>query len=214
MNACTAEHVGSRGGTTDGAYPNSGLILGTDGNFYGTTAFGGIGAGGFGTVFKVTPDGVETVLYAFSWGSDGGYPAGGVIQASDGNLYGTTTSGGTYDAGIVFKLTLAGVELVLHSFSGSEQTCPCEDGGLPAGLMQGSDGNFYGTTEAGGANGLGTVFKITASGVESVLYSFGATGSMDGATPAAGLIQTSDGSFYGTTVNGGADSLGTMFKLP
>jgi uncharacterized repeat protein (TIGR03803 family) len=210
----TGGATGSCEHTTDGANPNSSLILGTDGNFYGTTAVGGIGSGGFGTVFKVTRGGVETVLYAFSWGSDGGYPAGGLIQASDGSFYGTTSSGGAYDDGTVYKITLAGIESVLHSFAGIGGTCDCGDGSLPVGLMQGSDGNLYGTTMHGGASGFGTVFKITSSGVESVLYSFGAAGSTDAAIPGAGLIQASDGNFYGTTTFGGADNVGTVFELP
>jgi uncharacterized repeat protein (TIGR03803 family) len=200
-------------GTADGGSPNSGLILGTDGNFYGTTASGGVAdAPGAGTVFKITPAGAETVLYAFKGGgSDGESPTGGVIQASDGNYYGATSGAGAYDEGTVFKITPGGVETLLYSFepSGSVNAV------FPsAGLIQASDGNFYGTA-FGGAYGEGAVYKITLGGVESLLYSFGPAGSTDGVSPVAGLVQASDGSFYGTTEGGGATGnfFGTVFKL-
>jgi uncharacterized repeat protein (TIGR03803 family) len=210
--------------TTDGVNP-LGLILGTDGNFYGTTHSGGsysayyIGEPmtappiGAGTVFKITPAGMETVLHSFGNTStgDGAFPQAGLIQGTDGNLYGTTNSGGAIGAGTVFKITPAGVETVLHSFS----YAPSTDGDSPiAGVIQGTDGNFYGTTNSGGSNGTGTVFKITPAGVESVLYSFGAT-STDGTFPGSGsnadgifigggLTLATDGTFYGTTTFGGS----------
>jgi uncharacterized repeat protein (TIGR03803 family) len=190
----------SFGSGSDGANPIASLIQGSDGNFYGTTEVGG--ANNQGTVFKVTPAGVETVLHSFGSGSDGDQPDAGLIQGSDGNFYGTTKLGGANSAGTVFKITAAGAETVLHSFgSGSDGATPI------ASLIQGSDGNFYGTTIAN----QGTVFKITAAGVETVLYSFG-SGS-DGNNPNAALIQGSDGNFYGTTVNGGANNQGTVFKV-
>jgi uncharacterized repeat protein (TIGR03803 family) len=202
------------GGSSDGQNPQASLIQGSDGNFYGTTAFGGAnghsgGANGDGTVFKITPSGTETVLYSFAGGSsDGSLPAASLIQGSDGNFYGTTEAGGAHGDGTVFKITPSGTETVLYSFAGGSS-----DGSLPAaGLIQGSDGNFYGTTEAGGAGTVGTVFKITPSGTETVLYSF-AGGSSDGSSPGAGLIQGSDGNFYGTTLLGGANEAGTVFKV-
>jgi uncharacterized repeat protein (TIGR03803 family) len=186
--------------------PYTGLIQGSDGNFYGTTGAGGTNDDG--TVFKITPSGIETVLHAFAKsGSDGQTPYAGLIQGSDGNLYGTTYFGGANGFGTVFKVTPGGTETVLYSFAGGS------DGEHPyAGVIQGSDGNFYGTTYQGGASGFGTVFKLTPSGTETVLYSF-AGGSSDGAYPEAGVIQGSDGNFYGNTLQGGASGLGIVFEL-
>jgi uncharacterized repeat protein (TIGR03803 family) len=189
------------------------LIQGSDGNFYGTTAFGG--AYGFGTVFKLTPEGVETILYSFRGVPDGMYPSGQLVQGSDGNFYGVTPQGGsgncpygngqpvTQPCGTVFKLTPQGVETVLTFFSGP-------DGAYPnGGLVQSSDGNFYGTTEGGSNSGTsGTVFEITPEGVETTLYTF-----TTGGNPEAGLIAGTDGNFYGTTAAGGENSTGTMFQL-
>ncbi|HMH27796.1 MAG TPA: choice-of-anchor tandem repeat GloVer-containing protein [Steroidobacteraceae bacterium] len=185
--------------------PYTGLIQGSDGNFYGTTGAGGTNDDG--TVFKITPSGTETVLHVFpKTGSDGETPYAGVIQGSDSNLYGTTYFGGANGLGTVFKVTPGGTETVLYSFAAGN------DGEHPyADVTQGSDGSFYGTTYQGGTSGLGTVFKITLSGTETVLYSF--AGGSDGANPEAGLIQGSDGNFYGTTFQGGAGGLGTVFKI-
>jgi uncharacterized repeat protein (TIGR03803 family) len=192
------------GGTTDGRFPSS-LTQGGDGVFYGTTALGG--ASNEGTVFKITPDGVETNLYSFTGSTDGSQPQAALIQATDGNFYGTTIGGGTSGQGTVFKVTPSGLESILYSFTGGA------DGGVPqAALIQGADGNFYGTTAAGGATGQGTVFEITSTGVQTVLHSF-AGGPADGSGPYAALIQGVDGSFYGTTVGGGTSSQGTVFKI-
>jgi uncharacterized repeat protein (TIGR03803 family) len=190
-----------------GSEPYTGLIEGSDSNFYGTT--GANGTSDDGTVFKITPGGTETVLHAFAkTGSDGQIPYAGLIQGSDGNFYGTTYDGGVNGLGTVFKVTSSGVETVLYSFAGGSS-----DGEHPyAGVIQGSDGNFYGTTYQGGASGYGTVFKLTPSGTETVLYAF-VGGISDGATPEAGLIQGGDGNFYGNTLQGGASDLGTVFKL-
>jgi uncharacterized repeat protein (TIGR03803 family) len=191
---------------TDGQTPYAGVIQGNDGNLYGTTYFGG--GSGFGTVFKVTPSGTETVLYSFAGGSDGEHPYAGVIQGSDGNFYGTTYQGGANGYGTVFKITPSGTETVLYSFAGGSS-----DGANPeAGLTQGSDGNFYGNTYLGGAGNLGTVFEITPSGTETVLHAF-AGGSSDGANPSANLIQSSDGNLYGSTGAGGTSGDGTFFKV-
>ncbi len=183
--------------------PYAGLVQSSDGNIYGTTASGG--SSGRGTVFEITPSGTETALYSFPAGSSEPYT--GLIQGSDGNFYGTTGANGTSDDGTVFKITPSGTETVLHAFAKSGT-----DGQIPyAGLIQGSDGNFYGTTYFGGANGLGTVFKVTPSGTETVLYSF--AGGSDGEHPYAGVVQGSDGNFYGTTYQGGTSGFGTVFKL-
>src|SRR5579871_647513 len=202
-----------KGGTTDGQNPQASLIQASDGNFYGTTEYGGAhttSLDSYGTVFKITPSGTETVLYSFgSSSTDAVKPVDGLIQASDGNFYGTTPFGGTHDYGTVFKITPSGTETVLYSFKGGNT-----DGQGPyGGLIQASDGNLYGTTDYGGAHFAGTAFKITPTGTETVLYSFG-TSSTDGSSPLAGLIQASDGNFYGTTINGGADLFyGTVFML-
>ena len=197
-----------QGGTVDGANPDSSLILGNDGSFYGTTSSGG--TFGNGTVFKVTPAGAESVLYALGNGTaDGTYPDSPLILGGDGNFYSTTSSGGALHSGTLFKVTPAGVETVLYSFGGG-----ISDGNQPYGaLIQGSDGNFYGTTSHGGTFNGGNFFRITPAGTETVLYYFGGT-SADGHTPYGALIQGSDGNFYGTTYYGGAhNDHGTVFKI-
>ncbi len=196
----------------DGVRPLGGLVQATDGNFYGTTERGGPNA--LGSVFKVTPAGVLTTLHTFTFLDylvDGDYPEAGLVLATDGNFYGTTYSGGANSYGTVFKITPDGTLTTLHSFQGY----PTEGSNSQAVLVQGSDGNFYGTTLLGGANRYGTVFKITPSGTVSTLYSFCATGypCPDGDKPTAGLVQCSDGNFYGTTLYGGAANGGTAFKI-
>ena len=194
----------------DGADPTGRLIRDKKGNLYGTTLYGGLNLfGGGGTVFEVTPSGTETVLYRFnSESGDGYHPVAGLVMDKLGNLYGTTTEGGAYGEGIVFKITPSGTETVLYGF-GSQSG----DGSEPvAGLVIDRKGNLYGTTVFGGANGLGTVFKVTPSGSETVLYSFGSQ-SGDGADPEAGLLMDKQGNFYGTTYSGGAYNYGTVYKL-
>jgi uncharacterized repeat protein (TIGR03803 family) len=191
-------------GGNDGANPYAGLVQGNDGNFYGTTYYGGTNYAG--TVFQISANGALTSLYSFTGTNDGANPFGGLVQASDGNFYGTTSSGGTNGDGTVFRITTSGALTTLYSFTGTN------DGANPqAGLVQASDGSFYGTTYNGGTNNAGTVFKISANGVLTTLYSF--TGTNDGANPQAGLVQSSDGSFYGTTYNGGVVGAGTVFRL-
>lgn len=187
--------------------PYGGLVLATDGNFYGTTAQGGTYT--WGTVFKMTPAGAVTIVYSFCaiqpTCADGLFPLFGVIQGSNGKFYGTTPSAAvTGSQGTVFQLTAGGVLTTLHSFNGS-------DGSNPSGpLVQGSDGNFYGETLSGGLYGNGTIFKITASGKFATLHNF--TG-VDGSEPSLGLIQALDGNFYGTAQFGGANGGGTIFKM-
>jgi uncharacterized repeat protein (TIGR03803 family) len=216
------------GGSPDGANPyDAGLITDATGNLYGTTTYGGNAncVAGCGTVFKLDTTGKETVLYSFSGGTDGGQPQAGLTMDAAGNLYGTTVAGGRTPCagdgcGTVFKLDTTGKETVLHSFSGSP------DGASPyAGLLL-HDGNLYGTTAWGGSgpckygsnSGCGTIFKVSKSGKETVLYRF-AGGGADGANPYAGLIVDQGGSLYGTTKAGGAGrgcnngGCGTIFKL-
>jgi uncharacterized repeat protein (TIGR03803 family) len=188
-----------------GAYPIAGMIQGKDGSFYGTTAIGGTNFGG--TAFQVMTNGALATLVSFyTSGNGGANPYAGLMQASDGSLYGTTYQGGTNGYGTIFKLTTNGTFTSLYSFTGTN------DGGNPyAGLVQGPDGNFYGTTFFGGTNGYGTVFKFATNGTFTSLYSF--TGTNDGANPYAGLVQGSDGNFYGTTFYGGTNGYGTVFEF-
>ncbi|MGD0058246.1 MAG: choice-of-anchor tandem repeat GloVer-containing protein [Verrucomicrobiia bacterium] len=186
----------------DGSNPQAGLVEGSDGNFYGTTYLGG--ASGSGAVFRITPTGSLTNLHSFT-GPDGANPQSALVEGTDGNLYGTTYAGGTSGSGVVFRITTSGSLTNLHSFIGA-------DGGNPwAALVLGSDGNFYGTSYKGGTNKDGTIFQITPSGSLTNLHMF-ASGT-DGAFPQDALIQASDGNFYGTTVNGGTNGVGTIFKL-
>jgi uncharacterized repeat protein (TIGR03803 family) len=215
----------SKTGCTDGSGPQAGLVLATDGNFYGTTELGGASTAcpsGCGTVFKVTPDGTLTTLHSFD-GSDGEDPVAALIQATDGNFYGTTDLGGPnwYNTGTVFKITPAGALTTLHSFDFYDGEAPL------AALVQATDGNFYGTTSNGGeAYGFGTVFKITAGGTLTTLHSFCSQSNSqmncsDGANPFAGLVLGTDGNLYGTTKFGGAvffwvcasEGCGTVFKI-
>ncbi len=199
----------------DGEYPYAGLIQGNDGNFYGTTEYGGVR--NHGTVFRLTPSGDLTTLYSFCSQvncGDGEYPVAGLIQASNGNLYGTTHEGGVTlsGGGTIFKITPSGALTTVYSFCSQAY---CTDGHFPyAGLSQGSDGNFYGTTYSGGANFSGSIFKITPTGALTTVYSFCAQDNCpDGNDPVAGLTQGSDGNFYGTTEDGGANQGGTVFRL-
>ncbi len=187
---------------TNGKDPESSLVQANDGNFYGTTVSGG--ASNRGTVFKVTPSGTLTTLYSFNLGADGFFPASGLVQATDGNFYGTAANGGANNNGTVFKITPSGTLTTLHRFSGTDGATPW------GGLAQGIDGNFYGTTYYGGAKNLGTVFTITPSGTLTTLYSFSGG---DGGYPSASLIQAYQDDFYGTTTGGGAYHDGTVFKI-
>ena len=188
---------------TEGSGPLSGLIMDSAENFYGTTSAGG--TYDLGTVFKINPNGTEAILYAFAGGTtDGQFPLGRLVMDSAGNLYGTTALGGANDLGTVFKISAAGTETVLHSFAGRQQ---------PNGrLIMDSAGDLYGTTTGGGANNGGTVFKISPNGTETILHAF-AGGTTDGAEPEGGVIMDSAGNLYGTTAGGGAYDLGTVFKI-
>jgi uncharacterized repeat protein (TIGR03803 family) len=266
-----------------GDLPYGGLVLGTDGKFYGTTVGGGTNCGGCGTVFAIAPEGQLTTLYSFcslTYCRDGGSPYAALVQATNGNFYGTTTYSGAKGHGTVFEITAGGAMTRLSNFDGSDGDFPearlvqatngklygatfyggsyggpncanngcgtlfemtpggrrntlytfclqttCTDGSNPvAGLVQATNGNLYGTTEYGGANcvsqgGCGTVFEITAGGKLTTLYSFcSQPGCTDGEMPIAGLVQASDGNFYGPTAAGGANSgcrqgCGTIFRI-
>ncbi len=208
----------SQQGCADGSEPVRGVILATDGDFYGTTQYGGANNGG--TVFKITPAGTLTTLYSFCAQAncaDGDTLSYGVIQATDGNFYGMTYAGGAHNGGTVFKITPAGTLRTLYSFCAQPS---CTDGSSPIAVIQATDGNFYGTTEYGGANNGGTVFKITPAGTLTTLYSFCAQANCsDGSLPQEALIQASDGNFYGTTSSGGnqggcwTGECGTVFKV-
>ncbi|MGC1372264.1 MAG: choice-of-anchor tandem repeat GloVer-containing protein [Candidatus Sulfotelmatobacter sp.] len=189
---------------SDGDGPVADLVQATDGDFYGTTAQGG--ANGYGTVYKTTSTGQLTTLYSFCSQAncaDGSYPWAGLIQAANGNFYGTTSESGANDQGTVFEITPAGKLTRLHSFDGTDGSSPY------AGLIQATDGDFYGTTY-GGADNEGTVFKITSGGTVTTLHIFLG---INGAYPRAGLIRSTDGDFYGTTFSGGTNGDGTVFKI-
>jgi uncharacterized repeat protein (TIGR03803 family) len=243
-------------GDNDGAAPVGPLTQGSDGNFYGTTYEGGPGK--FGTIFKMTQTGALSTICAFTNGTNGGHPLGALIQAGNGNFYGTTDSGGTATggAGTVYQLTLAGTLTTLHVFSGgTDGDGPCgltlgpdgafygitagggtngdgaifkittdgaftplysllyatTGGGSVAPLTLGSDGNFYGTCESGSSNQYGSIFKVTPTGMFSLLHSF--TNGIEGSSPAGPLTQGTDGTFYGTTLYGGDNDFGTMFRI-
>jgi uncharacterized repeat protein (TIGR03803 family) len=193
----------------DGEYPYGSLVQATNGKFYGTTSYGG--ASGYGTLFKITPSGTLTTLYNFCVQTncaDGANPYGGLVQATNGTLYGTTVYGGAHSNGAVFKVTTSGTLTILYSFCTQTN---CTDGANPyAGLGQATNGNFYGTTGAGGTNNNGTVFKITSNGTLTTMHTFIGT---DGSFPYTGLVQDTNGTFYGTTLQGGVSSEGTVFSL-
>ena len=192
-------------GGADGASPVAGLVRDGAGDFYGTTFSGGTSRNN-GTVFKIDSSGVKTVLYRFAGGSDGSLPYGRLVSDGAGHFYGTTFRGGTSDYGTVFKITAAGAKTVLHNFAdGADSVSP------QANLVIDGAGNFYGTTAEGGTSGLGTVFKIDSGGVETVLHNF--AGGADGSRPYAGLVSDGAGNFYGTTLEGGTSGLGTVFKI-
>jgi uncharacterized repeat protein (TIGR03803 family) len=189
--------------STDGNFVLTGIVQGIDGSFYGTTAHGG--TYGYGTVFKITSGGKLTTLHSFD-STHGNYSAAALVQAPNGVFYGATSQGGTYSYGTVFKITPGGELTDLHSFDSTDGSTPY------AGLVLGTDGNFYGTTQSGGANGDGTVFKITPGGMLTTLHNFDGTDG-DNYPLDPGLVQATNGTFYGTTDAGGANNDGTVFSL-
>ena len=248
---------------TTGGYPTGGVTLGWDGNLWGTTEDGGKDAAG--TVFKVTPAGTLTLIYPFTNTKDDSAPNFTVLQGQDGNIYGVSeeqydgqygsffklttkgkispypfsytngdspslpaqgndlnfygttqaggdTSCGEFGCGVVYKATSAGKITVLHEFTGYVSSTNF-DGSRPIGtLVQGPDGDFYGTTYTGGANNLGTVFKVSASGTYTLLHSFAGVPT-DGSYPIAGVTVGTDGNLYGTTSNGGTVNYGAIYEI-
>jgi uncharacterized repeat protein (TIGR03803 family) len=202
--ALTTIHSFAGNGLPDGNSPGD-LTDGGDGYFYGTTAYGGAaGVGGFGTVFKVAPNGTLTTLHSFT-SAEPFYPLPGLTLGADGNFYGVTQYGpGNNANGTIIMITPAGAVSTVHSFNGT-------DGAYPGGkLLLARDGNFYGTTGGGGAAGAGTIYRLTPAGTLATLYEFNGG---DGDGPAAGLVQTADGKLYGVTSGGGESSGGTLFRM-
>jgi uncharacterized repeat protein (TIGR03803 family) len=202
-----------------GNEPAGGLVQGTDGRLYGATDEGG--ANRYGTVFQASGGGMKMTFRNFRNGS-GHNIRSPLVQGTDGNLYGAGLYGGpskgrcgTFGCGTIFKITPKGVLTPLYSFC---QQTNCTDGFSPRGIVEGTDGNFYGTAAEGGAHYDGTVFEITPKGALTTLYTFGTqTGCQDGCFPVAGLVQATDGNFYGTTYSGGSANCtggcGTIFQI-
>lgn len=188
---------------TEGSTPNGGFVKGNDGNFYAMINTGG--TYGFGTAFRMTAAGAVTVLVHFNGAKNGNTPVESFIKAKDSAYYGTTSTGGAYGYGTIFKIC-AGVTSTLYSFNRNTT------GGLPLGsLVQATDGNFYGTTSEGGTGGYGTIFRITPAGAFTVLKNL--NGSTDGGYPKGSLVQGKDSLLYGMNYGGGASSGGTIFKM-
>ncbi len=201
----------------DGAQPWGALVQATNGYLYGTTYAGGAGGAdcgrpGCGTVFELSPSGTLTTLHSFD-GADGKYPYAALVQATNGDLYGSTSAGGAHGYGTIFAITLSGTLTTLYNFC-AEAGCP-DGSGTRAALVQATNGDLYGTTEYGGANDGGTVFKITPRGTLTTLYNFcSLSGCADGSGPQAGLVQAINGDLYGTTAYGGANgNYGTVFEI-
>jgi uncharacterized repeat protein (TIGR03803 family) len=206
LHAQTLAVLYNFGGAADGGDPYASLIRDSAGNLYSTGGYGGTFFAG--VVYKVDPQGNETVLYNFTGGADGAYPESPVVLDSAGNLYGTTTQGGSDNAGVVFKLDPGGNETVLHNFTGGA------DGIIPAGgLTLDSAGNLYGTTGQGGTYNDGVVYKIDTTGTETILHTF--TGAADdGKYPTYTTVRIGpDGSLYGVTQEGGSADQGILYRL-
>jgi len=179
------------------------IAQGRDGNLYSTSSSGG--ANNLGSVFQVTPAGTLSVIYSFA-GADGSTPQSGLTLGTDGDFYGTTFAGGASGNGVIFKITPGGTLTVLYQFSGA-----APDGRGPyAAPIQGTDGNLYGTAFYGGTKGVGSVYKLTPTGVFTTLHYFRST---DGENPTSPLVQGSDGKLYGTTQSGGKYKSGTVFRV-
>jgi uncharacterized repeat protein (TIGR03803 family) len=190
---------------SDGTNPETTLVLGSDGNFYGNTVFGGdyTCVNGCGTIFSITPAGVFTGLHKFRV-DDGDAPEGALMEASDGNFYGTTYSGGVNGLGTIFRMSAAGSLTVLYSFGLTTGSNP------KGGVIEGTDNNLYGTTFIGGTHDDGTVFMLTTTGTLTTLGNFG---NGAGASPIGAMVQGTDGNFYGTAFYAGTGGFGTVFGI-
>jgi uncharacterized repeat protein (TIGR03803 family) len=189
--------------TIDGSSPD-GVIRDSEGNLYGTTFEGD--PENRGVVYKLDSAGHETLLHSFTGGSDGGDPNASIIRDADGNLYGTTFFGGANGDGVIFKLGPSGDQTVLYNFTGGL------DGNLPdSGVIRDTAGNLYGTTELGGANGVGVVYKLDPNSNETVLYNF--TNGLDGGYPVGSLTPCPNGNLYGATASGGEFNDGVIFEI-
>ncbi len=193
-------------GGADGAYPESPVVLDRSGNLYGTTTQGG--SANAGVVFKVDPDGNETVLHNFTGGTDGIIPAGGLTLDSAGNLYGTTGQGGTYNDGVVYKIDKNGAETILHTFTGA-----ANDGKYPSytTVRIGPDGNLYGVTQEGGSAGQGILYRLGKSGL-TILHNF-TGGTTDGCNVVGVPSLDKNGNIYGVTSSCGTGQYGTVWKV-
>jgi len=191
---------------TSSDYPYGGLTRDSAGNLYGALTRGG--TAGWGAVYKLDTAGQYTVLYNFTGGADGEYPNGDLVRDSSGNLYGTTEDGGT-GSGVVYKLDTAGTETVLYRFGAGGNWA---DGAWPlGGVIRDSSGNLYGTTSYGGTAGWGVVYKLDTAGQQTVLYNF--TLRADGGLLYTGVIRDAAGNLYGTTLWGGNQNDGVVFKI-
>ncbi len=200
----TLNTLHSFNGTNDGSNPVGGMVQTGDGNFYGTTSDFNLTS--YGTIFRISPAGAFSVVYTFTNGIDGNSPLGSLMQANDGNIYGTASDYGTAGTGTIFRLTTNGVFTELYSFTGGQ------DGSEPyAGLVQANNGNLYGTTWLGGLNGAGAIYAISTNGAFTSIYSF--TGGNDGTDPGASLVQAGDGNLYGTAYYGGVVGEGAVFRV-
>ncbi len=197
-----------------GYNPHAGVTQGSNGNFYGTT-FQGTSNDTYndGAIYEISGAGTIEAVFNFDiYAGDGGAPSGPLVQASNGDFYGTTEGGGTNFYGAVFKMNSAVDATTIYSFCSLSN---CSDGENPiGGVVLASNGDFYGTTAYGGANGDGTVFKITPAGTLITLYSFCSQAlCADGGIPQAGLVQATDGNFYGVTTGFGSNGSGTLFRI-
>jgi uncharacterized repeat protein (TIGR03803 family) len=202
--AITYSVVAQLGAVAPGYTPNQ-VVEAGDGNYYGTTAYGGTNNNG--TIFRITPSGTVTPLYSFTGGNDGSRPVGPLTFGNDGNLYGTTSLNGADDAGTFFSITTSGTFTTLHTFDGTSE------GGAPSFVVKGSDGKFYGTSMLGGTDSTfgGTFMQITTAGDVTVMHNFNTD--LDGDFVNANIVQGSDGAFYGSTQAGGVNGEGTIYRI-